>query len=553
MLAASLLFRLLRLHGARYIFGIQGREAEVLSRCDLGGLRWILVRHEFSAAVAADAYGRLTGRPQVSFSTFGPGATNMATGIASARLDRAPLVALSAQVESKDRLHNQTHQCLDQLSVMRPLVKYGVELEHVRAMPETLRRAFRACISEPRGPSFLSLPIDLLRREISSRAASRILSRLRTLQESAERRPAIPKPDPKALGAALAIIRSGRCPVAIAGNEIIRDRAWHEFRTFCETRGVAAIESLACKGALPPDHPLNFGPVNRYLGGILGEDVLRRIFSPADVIILVGFDLCEDIRPEMWEVGLPKKVVRLGLTANPVPGAIRPHVEAVGSLKELLRLAAGPVSVDSKPRHPYLDRLRLLRGRAAESSLLETQPWAPARVVRVVRDLIGPAGILVADVGLHKQYAGLFDPSPRPGTFLASNGLGTFGFGLPAALGAQLAFPRRRVVAVVGDGGFHSGSQDLETLARYRLPIVIVVMADSSFGLIKHYQLRANRRAQLRTVDFLRVDFRKLAQANGCYGVKPRFLREFPQVLRRTLARREPAVIELPIRYRYRF
>jgi acetolactate synthase-1/2/3 large subunit/N2-(2-carboxyethyl)arginine synthase len=197
-----------------------------------------------------------------------------------------------------------------------------------------------------------------------------------------------------------------------------------------------------------------------------------------------------------------------------------------------------------------------LKERKAKSGEIpwQTYPTIPVpAIVRSVRDIIGPEGILCSDIGLHKQYAGLFSDTFHPNTFMCSNGCGSFGFGLPAAMGAKLAMPDRRVAVICGDGGFHSTSHDLETAVRYSLPIVVVLLKDNSYGLIKYYQLTDQDSVESNSVDFGDVNFCKLAEANGWESSFVTGRKMLEEKMSQAFERNRPTLLELPVRYQYKF
>ncbi|MCX5795448.1 MAG: thiamine pyrophosphate-binding protein [Elusimicrobia bacterium] len=540
--------RLLQAAGVEYIFGILGREAQVLRFRGLPRPKWILVRNEFTAGIAAEVYARLSGRPQVAFSTFGPGATNLATGAASALLDRSPLLAISAQVESGARLWGLTHQCIDQVSMMRPLVKLAAEPTDIRGLPLLLKKALAASLSEPRGPVYLSLPLDLFEQRISAAAARRGSA----MVAGARARPPRRITADSLRRAGLAVARS-RHPLIIAGNRVIREGACQELAILSERLRIPVLQTVAAKGALPEGHPQDLGPWNRYLDGLLGKPLAAPILRSADLLLLAGYDLAEDLGPEVWQGGGRKRIIHLGELDGRTAARVRPDLIVRGDIRSILaRLADSTRDLPPKQPFPHAARLRAARRRAARGDWPAGSRLFPCTLVRDIRAALGAKGILVCDVGLHKQYAGLFSETYAPNTFICSNGLATFGFALPGAIGASLARPGSPVVALAGDGGFHSNSQDLETMARYGLPVVVVVLSDASYGLIKHYQAKGGR-IDPRTVDFLRVDFPALARANGCQGWKADSAAQLRRLLARALAARKPALIEVPLRYTHDF
>lgn len=550
MRGSHLLQRALRNHGVQYVFGILGREAEVLA-FNQSDLKFVLTRHEVTAGFAADAYARITGRGQACFSTFGPGATNLATGVASACLDRSPMLAMSAQIETHAAVHGHVHQCIDQVAVMRPMCKYAAEVQEVSALAGHVQRAMSAAHTELYGPSYLSLPVDVLAADLPDDEAERVLDATRRREI-----PAPPKVDRAALDAAYELLRSATRPVIVNGAVIQREGATAEFRQVVEKFGVPVVASLSSKGVLPESHPQSFGPVNRYLDGIVKRPFMAEIFAEADLILLVGYDVAEDVKPEMYEAGRPKKIVRLSAQPNYAERVVRVDVDVRGSLKESLGLLASDAykatQVPSGWAEGVARGLRELK-RTSGSGPYNYYPTVPPQlIVRAIREAIGPEGIICSDIGIHKQYAGLLSESEKPNTFFCSQGLGSFGSGMALALGSKLAAPDVPVVAIVGDGGFHSTSSDLETLARYELPIVIVLLKDSAFGLIKYYQLRGQMTDE-NTVDFLPVDFAGLARANHCQGIAISSSRDFGRALQKALASSGPTLIEVPVRYQYVF
>jgi acetolactate synthase-1/2/3 large subunit/N2-(2-carboxyethyl)arginine synthase len=530
-------------HGVEYVFGILGREAQAI-RFDEPGLKFILTRHEFTAGVACDSYARVTGKAQACFSTFGPGATNLSTGIASSFLDRSPMLALSAQIETGDAIYGHVHQCVDQVAMMRPITKYAAELESAVQIPAEVQKALSAAYSELLGPAYLSLPVDVLLADVADAEAHRIIESAGVITASVP-----PHAEDRTLREVHALLSHAQRAVAVVGNTVFRENAVTEFRAFVRKYNLPVVSSLASKGALPDSDPQNIGPVNRYLNGILKRDILDDVFGNTDLVLLIGFDIAEDVRPAMYSCGRPKTIVRLSSTPNLAMKSVKVNVDVVGDIKRTLaRLGSSHFSATGSFWAGELTRdLRAWKMAAGE----EVGPtMSPAPIIRAVRDVIGREGILCSDVGLHKQYAGLMSETEEANTFLCSNGLGSFGSGLPLALGAKLARPAVPVAAVVGDGGFHSNSADLETLARHRIPVVVVVLNDSAFGMIKHYQIRGDQRSD-NIVNLLPVNFAALAEANNCRGLKVTSNRSLRTELAAAVRANEPTVIEVPVDYDY--
>lgn len=550
MRGSHLFLEAARRHGVSKAFGIVGGEANAILFDEVPEISFYLTRHEFVAGIMADVYARLTGQMQIAYSTFGPGLTNLMTGVASAMLDRSPMLAVSAQVDRSDIVYNITHQCLDNAAILAPMTKFSHELKSVEEIPEIVAKASRIAKAEMPGPSYISFPRDLMAAKIDDGEARRLLDAMGSSE---------PDPPPKAQQADLQWIaeriKSAKKPIALAGNVVFREGAVPELRQFLEAWGIPVISTLASKGALPEEHPLHIGAVNKYLDGILHDKILDRIFGDCDLMVLLGFDYGEDVKPGMWQRNPSQKTIMFGPHPNYIEKVLQPEKVVVGGMKDgLSRMArmAGRAGTQVEAA-PYIVELREKKARSGANPIQEYPTVAPQAIVRAVRDALGPDGIFCTDIGLHKQYNGLFSATYEPNTFICSNGTGTFGFGLPAGLAAKLAHPEKRVAVVCGDGGFHSTSQDLETAVRYRLPIVIVMMKDNSFGLIKYYQLSGQEKIHANAVDFGDVDFVKLAEANGCVGSFVTSRQMLADKLAEAFARNKPTLLEVPVRYQYRF
>jgi len=548
MRGARLFLEAAKRHGVKHVFGIVGGEASAILFNEVPGITFCLTRHEFAAGIMADVYARLTGLPQICYSTFGPGMTNLTTGVASAMLDRSPMIAVSAQVDTPEIVYNHTHQCLDNAGVMRPITKFAHEIRSVEEITWAMSEAAKLARVELPGPTFLSFPRDIMLKEIADADGDRLLAAMPSSTPEALAAP--PKADIDWLAAQ---IKAAKHPIALGGNLLIREDACAELREFAERFGVPVCTGLASKGILPESHPFHIGPVNKYLDGILHQPVLDRVFGDCDLMLLLGFDFAEDVKPPMWLRNPSVRTLTLGPMPNAIEKVFQPEREVIGSLRAGLKMLVDRAPKTARPPPDYIREVRDLKARSGESPIQQYPTPPPQGIVKSVRSALGVNGIMCTDIGLHKQYAGLFSATDIPNTFMCSNGCGTFGFGLPAGLGAKIAFPDRRVAVVCGDGGFHSTSHDLETAVRFRLPIVVIVCKDNSFGLIKHYQLSGQQTIFHDAVDFGDVNFVQLAQANGWVGhfVTSRDMLE--ERLEEAFTARKPTLLEVPVRYQYRF
>ena len=545
MNGATMLLRALRLQDISTVFGILGREGASIRFNEVEGVRFLLTRHEFTAGIAADVFARASRRPQVCFSTLGPGATNLVTPVASASLDRSPLIAISAQAESYDLHYGHTQQCIDQVAMMAPLCKYATEITDITQIPLAVHEAFRAAWTEPLGPSFLSISIDVFRQTMDDELAWDLLSARPTSTPFA-----LSEPSSDQLNSMWDILERAANPIAVVGNFVIRGGATEGLQSFVEKFGLPCVTSYTGKSALPSTHPLNLGTISPYVDSVFEGDHLDSLFGPVDAILLLGYDYVEDIRPEMWEFGQKKTIVRVAAFPNPLP-EFRVDLDVITDLSALFRELNSDRFPTRKPERavyglPTARQQLLEKGKTPRASVV-----SPEAIIGVVNGLNRRDLVLVVDVGLHRVFAGLLAEVEMANTFFTSCGLATFGFALPAAIGAHFAFPDRNIVAICGDGGFHSVSQDLETLARLRVPVVILVFEDRHMGLIRAYESIDGSDPNPDTVEFLSVDFVALARANGCQASLATTSGDLATALHQGLATRTPTVIQVPVSYSY--
>ena len=539
--AAAAMLKRLEQYGVQKVFGVVGREAASILFDEVKGIDFVLTRHEFTAGVMADVLARLTNSPQACFATLGPGMTNLATGVATSALDRSSVIAFSAQSESYDYFPNVTHQCLASTEVMKPLTKFSAQLERGEDIVALVDSAVLNSRTEPVGPSFISLPVDLLGSQVSEdlNDAPVVRTTLTAATDPAWR---------ERLDEVAVLLRGAVHPVLVVGSAAIRAGAVESLRALAERLSIPVVTTYTAKGVLPHDHPLNYGAISGYMDGILDYPAMDEIFGPADLLIAVGYDYAEDLRPSMWTRGAAKTVVRVAPEANPIPGLFRPDVDVTVDVADFVdALAEATADVAAKSPHD----LSGLRARVAEF-LADPREYSDGMRVHQVIDSMNSVleqGTFVSDIGFFRHYGVLFAKSDQPYGFLTSAGCSSFGYGLPAAMAAQIARPDQPVFLLAGDGGFHSNSADLETVVRLGLPVVTVVVNNDRNGLIELYQNLGHQRSHQPAVGFGSVDFVQLAQANGCDAVRVTDRESLVAALRKAVDLRRPFLIEVPVAY----
>jgi acetolactate synthase-1/2/3 large subunit len=487
----------------------------------------VAVRHEQGGAYMADAIGRLTGRAGVCLGTLGPGATNLVTAVADAFLDRAPLVALTGQSDL-ERMHKESHQYIDLLAILRPVVKWNARVSSPEIVPEVVRKAFKVAESEKPGATHLELPEDVMAMPLDAVPLP-------------HREPVQPEPGGKELQRAAELIDAAENPIALAGNGAIRAHASRALRAFVHTTGIPVAETFMAKGLIDYEDPHSLGTV-----GLQSRDYEMAGFDDADLVITIGYDLVEH-SPEHWNPRGDKKIVMIDSVAAEIDEFFMPEVELIGDIAHVLaRLAASSHRPPVAP-FPSCALHEMVLGAFNEASDDDHFPMRPARVLSDIRELLGPQDMLVSDVGLHKLWIGRMFPAHEPGTVLIANGLAGMGFALPTAIGAKLVYPDRKVVAVSGDGGFLMNSQELETAVRLRTPVVNVIWENGEFGSIAWKQDKKFGRHF--DVGFGNPDFVKLAESFGMPAWRCSSAQEFGGLLRNALARDVPSLIVVPIDY----
>jgi acetolactate synthase I/II/III large subunit len=527
--ASDLFVRCLEAEGVEYVFGIPGEETldlnESLSR---SSVRFVPVRHEQAGAYIADVYGRLTGRAGVCLGTLGPGATNLVTAVADAYLDRAPLVALTGQT-GLSRLHKESHQHIDVVSMMRPITKWNAQVNDPAIIPEVVAKAFKMAEVEKPGATHIELPDDVM--------ASRVEAGVGPLRRH---RPAPVEPSPRELLRAADLIRAARRPVMLAGNGVVRNRAATALRELSRASGMPVAETFMAKGLLPADSPLALGAV-----GLQSGDYRLAGFDEADVVVTVGYDLVEHA-PRHWNGACDKTIVCIDSVPAEIDAHFVPEVELVGDIYAIL-LRLVEACRDLPRAGGSLELHQAVRRRFQSAREDDHFPMQPPRILWEIRQALRRDDILVSDVGLHKLWIGRIFPTDEPGSVLIANGLAGMGFAVPAAIAARLVHPDRRVVAVSGDGGFLMNCQELETATRLRTPFVCMVWENGQYGSIVWKQEK--RFGRHVGTDFGNPDLVRLAEAFGMPAWRIGAPEELGERLRHALALDTPSMIVVPIDY----
>jgi len=465
---ADVVAEVLRERGVRYAFGIpSGQVVVLLDALRRAGVEFTLVSHEAAAGFMADVWGRLTGTPGVCISTLGPGATNMATGVGNACLDRSPVLAITAQ-DPVDHLTRRVQMRIDHQALFAPITKASLVLSPGKIRAQ-LEAAFNLATVEPPGPVHLDLPMDVAAGVAREDPSARV-----SLVDPEQRE----APDMASLADLLA---HARRPLVALGLSVLRSRALPELMRFIEKQRLPFVTTLMAKGAVPEDHPLLAGVVGR-----ARKDLVAGFCKGADLVVGIGYDPVE-ICYEDWMPPVP--LVHIDFEPADVAPGVRVARGFVGDLTGMVRALAG---IPVVPNEWSPDELRRHKEALYKALTPPSADLAPHHVLEALRDILPREGIMSCDVGAHTHLIGQLWRVPAPGTFLVSNGWSSMGFGVPAAIAAKLARPELAVVAVVGDGGFRMMAGEMATARRLNIAVPFVVLGDSYLSLIREKQRGRN-------------------------------------------------------------
>ncbi|NLF25835.1 MAG: biosynthetic-type acetolactate synthase large subunit [Deltaproteobacteria bacterium] len=477
---AHALLETLVAQGVTTIFGYPG--AQIMPVYDAlydfpANLRHILVRHEQGAAHAAEGYARATGRTGVCMATSGPGATNLVTGIADAMLDSVPIVCITGQVSST-MLGKDAFQEVDMISVTMPITKWSYQITNACQIPEIVQRAFMIAASGRPGPVLLDITKDAQVGHFEWDSICR-------------HTPPSHQPPPHRLrqaqlNLAADLINSAKRPLLIAGGGVTSAQAHLELLALSEKADIPIATTLMGLSACPTTHPLYFGMV-----GMHGNVAPNLLTGEADVIISVGARFSDRVTGDTSAYARHAKIVQIEIDPAEIGKNIRPAVALVADAKSAL---AALIEVTKTATHPHwIQTFKDAAAREYDEVLREALTPAGGHlhmgeVVREISRQTNGEALMVADVGQHQMMTARYSHFKRPRSFISSGGLGTMGFGLPAAIGAALGQPEREVIVVSGDGSIQMNIQELGTLAQEALPIKIVVLNNSYLGMVRQWQ-----------------------------------------------------------------
>ncbi|MDA3906344.1 MAG: acetolactate synthase large subunit [Bacteroidales bacterium] len=528
MKASDLFIKALENEGVEYIFGIPGEEnLDFLDSLKDSKIKLILTRHEQGAGFMAATYGRLTGKPGVCIATLGPGATNFTTPAAYAQLGAMPMMMITGQKPIKKSKQGR-FQIVDIVELMKPITKYTRQIVNGNNIGSMVREAFRLAIEEKPGAVHLELPEDIA-AEDSNDKIFKVVGHRR------------PHADKQAVIEAAKMIETAKRPLLLIGAGANRQRTSEALTKFIEQTGIPFFNTQLGKGVVDERHPKFLGTA-----ALSDNDFLHCAINRADLIINVGHDVVEKPPFFMEEGG--SKVIHINFFPAQVDQVYFPQLNVIGDIATSIDQLGSQIIDQSNWDFAYYDKIKVeVETHLSTHSEDKRFPMLPQRLVHIIRKELEDDGIITLDNGVYKIWFARNYKCYQPNTLLLDNALATMGAGLPSAILAKLINPTKKVISVSGDGGFMMNSQELETAVRLGLNLVIIIINDGAYGMIKWKQ--EGMGFENFGLDYKNPDFVKYAESYGAIGHRPTSDQNFKKILSLCLKMDGVHVIDLAIDY----
>jgi len=528
MKASDLFVKALENEGVEYVFGVPGEEnLDLLNSLKASDIELILTRHEQGAGFMAATYGRLTGKPGICLATLGPGATNLVTPTAYAQLGAMPMMVITGQKPIKTSKQAR-FQIIDVVDTMEPITKFTKQVVNGNTIPSLVRESFRLAIEERPGAVHLELPEDIASEETECRIFDVVGHRR-------------PDADMQAVKEAAKMVEKAEMPLLMIGAGANRKDTRNALTEFIDQSGIYFFTTQMGKGVIDERHP-------QYLGtaALSDHDFVHRAIDRADLIINVGHDVIEKPPFFMREGG--KKVIHLNYFPAEVDAVYFPQLNVVGDIVTSIRNICDHISPQKHWDFGFYEHIKKDVDSHLSKYFEDTRfPMLPQRLVNILRTQLDDEDILTLDNGIYKIWFARNYKCYSPNSLLLDNALASMGAGLPSGMLAKLINPDKKVVSVCGDGGFMMNSQELETAVRNNLDMVVIILNDSSYGMIKWKQ--KDMGFDDYGLDFNNPDFVTYAESYGATGHRPESDEDFRQTLEKCLVSKGVHLIDLPVDY----
>lgn len=533
---ATLMVRSLEKEGVKDAFGIPGGAIiDFYDKIRDSKINHILMRHEQGAAHAADGYARALGKPGICIATSGPGATNLVTGIANAFLDSSPVVAITGQVPTH-MIGRDAFQEADIVGIVSPITKFAYQIRNVNEIPVIFSKAFRFAIDGRQGPVLVDVPKDVQQVE----ALESDFEETSVNHISPDRSPDLVK-----VKTIAKMLCDSERPLFICGGGVIASGAQDDLLALSEYLMAPVATTLMGKGAIPEDHPLCLGML-----GMHGKAEANLSTFEADTILVIGARFSDRTTGKFSDFAKQAKLIHIDIDEAEIGKNIKPQYFLISDAKLALKAIYEEVVKMNKKRESttWSRRVKELKETFASQYLKDAEDkLIPSRILRILREELPRQSIVTTGVGQNQMWAALHFDVYSPRTFISSGGLGTMGFGFPASIGAKVARPDVPVFCVDGDGSFLMTSQNLATVAYYKIAVNVIVMNNKYLGMVKQWQDMFYR-GRLSAVELGGTpDMVKLAEAFGVNGIRVGSYDEFRSAVKRALRSDVCNVIDVPI------
>ncbi|PLX83949.1 MAG: acetolactate synthase, large subunit, biosynthetic type [Desulfuromonas sp.] len=502
-------------------------------------IKHVLTRHEQAAVHAADGYARATGKVGVAIATSGPGATNTITGIATAYMDSIPMVVITGQVPTA-LIGNDAFQEADLIGITRPITKHNYLVKDVNDLARIIKQAFYIARTGRPGPVVVDLPKDV-----------QIATAKFEYPETVELRGYKPtfSGNVRMIEKAVKMMFSAKKPVLYVGGGATLTDSHAELKELAESLQIPVTTTLMGMSSFPKRHPLSLGML-----GMHGTYYANMAVTNSDLLIALGARFDDRVTGKIATFAPHAKIIHVDVDPTSIKKNVRVDLPIVGDLCDVLKKVNKKLTEHEDETaatrkalagwHEEIANWRKEQPMTYKPSKTEIKPQF---VIEKLRELSNDDAIVTTEVGQHQMWAAQFFDFVQPRTFLSSGGLGTMGFGLPAALGAQVAFPKRQVIDISGDGSFQMNSQELATLVQYRLPVKIVILNNNFLGMVRQWQQLFFDKRYSQTCLELPIDFIKLAEAYGASGLRASKPDEVESVIKQAFAIDGPVIMEFKI------
>lgn len=524
---AILLLDALKENGVEVVFGYPGGQALPLYDAIYDyGIKHILTRHEQGAIHAAEGYARISGKPGVVITTSGPGATNILTGLADAYIDSTPLVVLTCQV-STDVIGTDAFQEADMIGLTMPVTKHNYQVREVKSLKRIIAEAFHIASTGRKGPVVIDLPRNL--QAATGKKSDSVVIDLPGYQPTYH-------PNALQINRLKDAIANSKKPIVVAGGGIILSDASNEFREFCIKYNLPVIQTLMGLGAFDPDNELYLG-----MGGMHGEYAANMALCECDLLISIGARFDDRFTGAVQHFATNAKIAHIDIDPAEIGKIIKTDIPIVADAKNVINeMLKEPIrKSEDEEWVQYLTDLRKENPIKYDTESADLKPQA---ILQEISDLTYGEAVFVTDVGQNQMWAAQFLKQTEPNRWATSGGLGTMGYGLPAAIGAQIAAPDKKVFAILGDGGLQMTVQELATIKDNNLPIKIILLNNSVLGMVRQWQTLFYKERYSHSI-LSNPDFELLSKAYGLDAIKLTDAKDMKETIKKVVDYDGPIVV----------